>query len=875
VTGTAIDSLDCRRILPAGGRDYGYYSLEAAAAAGLGDLSRLPVSLKVLLENLLRHEDGDEITVDDMQALVDRRGGHDIAFHPARILTHDLSGIPILLDMAAMREAVQAMGGDPRRIDPVRPVDLVMDHSVIVDHFGSPDALERNMAAELARNRERYAFLDWARGAFGNLRVAPPGAGICHQVNLEHLARVVTVADRADGPIAHPDTVLGADSHTPMVNALGVLGWGVGGIEAMAALMGEPASLRVPDVIGVVVTGRPAAGVTATDIVLTLTERLRGRGVVGTFLEFCGPGLDHLPLPDRATIANMAPEYGATCAFFPIDSESLRYLAATGRETDHLALVEAYARAQGLWRDPASPTPEFNDTVAFDLGSVEPCVAGPSRPQDRVPLGRVATAVEADLADGGRADDGLRDGSVAIAAITSCTNTANPGLLVGAGLLARNARRRGITVKPWVKTSLTPGSRVVADLLRKSGLQDDLDALGFHVAGFGCATCSGNSGPLTEAASRAAANGARLAAVLSGNRNFEGRVHPQIASGYLASPALVVAYAIAGAMSVDLVRDPLGHDRKGRPVRLADIWPSAQEIAAVIDAGLDPGMFRRRYAEIFAARTDAPSAAPYPWDPASLFIRRPPFAAAVASDPPPVEDIVGARALVVLGDDVTTDHISPVGAIAADSPAGRYLGAQGVAAKDFGSYGARRGDHEVMMRGLFANPRLRNELVGGIAGGVTRHMPDGDLAPVFDVAARYAEAGVPMTVVAGRNYGAGSSRDWAAKGAKLVGIRAVIAESFERIHRSNLVSLGVLPLQFMDGATRADFGLDGSEFYDISDVAGGLSPRMTVTCRVRRGDATIATVPLLARLDTTREAAYYRHGGLMPYLIRAVAAAKP
>ena len=877
--GPSRDSFGCRRRLTAGGREFVYFSLEAAEAAGLSGIALLPVSLKILLENMLRNEDGETVTADGIRALTGGGGAGSssgaIAFRPGRILTHDLSGIPILLDMAAMREAVLALGGDPARVDSVLPVDLVIDHSLRVDHFGSPGALAQNQAIELARNGERYGFLEWAAGAFGNLRMAPPGTGICHQVNLEYLATVVAVTEWDGEPLACPDTLLGTDSHTPMVNALGVLGWGVGGIEAQAAMLGEAITLRLPEVVGVRLSGAPREGVCATDIVLTLTEALRARGVVGSFLEFFGSGLDHLTLADRATIANMAPEFGATCALFPVDRETIRYLGFTGRAPDHLALVETYAKAQGLWHGDGAPEPRFGGVADFDLSAVEASLAGPRRPQDRVPLGRVAETASAALAEprGRTGDQGSfhpRDGDVVIAAITSCTNTANPALLAGAGLLARKARARGLASKPWVKTSLTPGSPVAADFLAKSGLQDDLDALGFHVAGFGCATCCGNSGPLPAPVAEAIEDGdLAVGAVISGNRNFEGRVHPQVRMNFLASPALVVAYAIAGSLLADLAAEPLGEDSDGASVYLRDIWPTSREIEAEVGGSLSPGMFRARYAEIFGA-SGGGGGAIYQWDSASSYIKRPPLFDGVAPVPDPPGDIIGARILMLLGDGITTDHISPVGPIAADSPAARYLEGQGVAPAEFNVYGARRANHEVMMRGLFANIRIRNEMAPGTEGGVTRHMPDGQLMAAADAALRYRDEGVPLVVVAGREYGTGSSRDWAAKGARLLGIRAVIAEGFERIHRSNLVGMGVLPLQFPEGVSRKSLGLDGGETVDIAGIAGHIAPRMQVRCRFIRADGSEEAVRLLARLDTAREAEYYRQGGILPCVLRGL-----
>jgi aconitate hydratase len=912
-----------RRRLAVGTRRFDYFSLEAAEASGLGAVSRLPFSLKVLLENLLRHADGRIVTEDDIAALAswgDRRAaGRDIAFHPGRVLMQDSAGLPALADIAAMRDALARWGGDAAAIDAVIPVDLVVDHSVEVDHAGAPDALARNMAIELARNGERYAFLRWAEQAFAGLRIVKPGNGICHQVNLEHLAPVVAVSP--DGGLAYPDTLLGTDSHTTMINALGVLGWGCGGIEAAAALLGQPIALRIPDVVGCRLVGRLPEGASATDLVLTVTQILRRHDLVQKFVEFCGPGLDALALPDRATLANMAPEYGATMGFFPIDAETLSYLRLTGRDADHVALVEAYAKTQTLWRDAAAPEPLYSDIVEIDLAAIEPSLAGPRRPQDRVALSQVPASFAAALSaqepqlpaepspsgrgqgegvsalptsagavapnprpgplpegEGearGRGKISLADGDIVIAAITSCTNTSNPASMIGAGLLARNAVARGLRAKPWVKTSLAPGSRVVADYLAASGLQTSLDALGFNIVGFGCMSCMGNSGPLEPAIAEAIEHGGlTVGAVLSGNRNFEGRIHQRCRVNYLASPALVVAYAIAGSLRIDLRNEPLGTDSAGRTVSLAELWPSDREIQAILRAGIGPALFRARYRDIFtgSASWDAlPQArgATLAWDAASQYIRRPPFFDAAAPSPPPLADIRGARILALLGDGITTDHISPVSAIPADGPAGRYLAAQGIAPADFNSFSGRRLNHDVMARGTFGNIRLRNEMAPGTTGGVTSHMPDGAVMPIFAAAADYQAASIPLVVIAGRDYGAGSARDWAAKGTRLLGVKAVIAESFERIHRANLIGMGVLPLQFPDGVTRRTLALDGSETLDITGIAGGLAPGRSVAARIVRRDGTSATIALLCRLDTAYEVDYYRHGGILDAVLRA------
>jgi len=885
------DTLKTRRTLVVGGKSYDYYSLPAAADAGLGGIDRLPFSLKVLLENLLRYEDGRTVTTDDIRAMSDwlsaRTSDREIAYRPARVLMQDFTGVPAVVDLAAMRQAMVAMGGDPERINPLSPVDLVIDHSVMVDYFGTERAFEQNVALEFERNRERYEFLRWGQGAFDNFRVVPPGTGICHQVNLEYLAQVVWTADRDGHTVAYPDTLVGTDSHTTMVNGLAVLGWGVGGIEAEAAMLGQPISMLIPEVVGFRLNGQLKEGATATDLVLTVTQMLRAKGVVGKFVEFCGPGLDHLSLADQATIANMAPEYGATCGFFPVDQETLRYLSFTGRDPDRVALVEAYAKAQGMWRDSSTPDPEFTDMLELDLGAVEPSIAGPKRPQDRIALSGAATAFKDGFkALAGRetmgdapvegADFALSDGDVVIAAITSCTNTSNPGVLVAAGLLARNAHAKGLTVKPWVKTSLAPGSQVVTEYLSAGGLQDDLDALGFNLVGYGCTTCIGNSGPVPEPIAKAIDDGGlTVAAVLSGNRNFEGRIHALVRANYLASPPLVVAYALAGSMKRDLVTEPIGTGLDGQPVYLKDIWPSNADVRNYIDSVLTPEMYRARYADVFTGGKEwqdiaTASGRTYTWQAASTYVQHPPFFEDMVTEPGEIADVTGARILAVLGDSVTTDHISPAGAIKADSPAGDYLIGHQVRPVDFNSYGSRRGNHEVMMRGTFANIRIRNAMVPGVEGGITRHLPDGRQAPIYDAAMQYKADGVPLVVVGGKEYGTGSSRDWAAKGTRLLGVKAVIAESFERIHRSNLVGMGVLPLQFKDGASRRSIGLDGTETIDLTGLAAGIAPRMTVRCRINRGDGSSEEIELLCRIDTLDEVEYYRNGGILQYVLRGM-----
>ncbi|HET8727834.1 MAG TPA: aconitate hydratase AcnA [Alphaproteobacteria bacterium] len=893
MTFTGHDTLKTRRTLKVDGREYDYFSLKEAEKH-IGDVSRLPFSLKVLLENLLRFEDGRSVSVDDVKAvaewLKDRRSDREIAYRPARVLMQDFTGVPAVVDLAAMREAMAALGGDPKRINPVSAVDLVIDHSVMVDSFGSPKAFQTNVEREFERNGERYAFLRWGQKAFDNFRVVPPGTGICHQVNLEYLAKTVwSEKDRNTGRmVAYPDTLVGTDSHTTMVNGLAVLGWGVGGIEAEAAMLGQPISMLIPEVIGFKLTGRLKEGATATDLVLTVTQMLRQKGVVGKFVEFYGDGLDNMPIADRATIGNMAPEYGATCGLFPIDKETLHYLRFSGRDEETLKLVEAYAREQGIWREAGSPEPVFTDTLELDLGDVEPSIAGPKRPQDRLLLSDAAAAfakhLEQDLAgrDPGQPvqvegkDYSIKHGDVVIAAITSCTNTSNPSVMIAAGLLARNARAKGLTVKPWVKTSLAPGSQVVTDYYAAAGLQDDLDAMGFNLVGYGCTTCIGNSGPLPEEISAAVQEGdLNVVSVLSGNRNFEGRINPDIKSNYLASPPLVVAYALAGTMKHDLTKEPLGTGSDGQPVYLKDIWPTSKEIAETIEKALTPEMFRKRYGNVFEGpeewRTiETATGMTYQWDVGSTYVKSPPYFEDMRREPEPVTDIKGARVLALLSDSVTTDHISPAGSIKKDSPAGSYLTERQVGPRDFNSYGARRGNHEVMMRGTFANIRIRNEMVPGTEGGVTRHVPSGEVLPIYDAAMRYQAEDVPLIVLAGKEYGTGSSRDWAAKGTRLLGIKAVVAESFERIHRSNLVGMGVLPLQFKDGLTRNDLNLDGTETFDILGIAEGLKPRAEMVLTVNRAGGQRSEVPLLCRIDTLDELEYFKNGGILHYVLRSM-----
>ena len=887
------DTLKARRTLEAGGKSYDYYSLSAVSDAGYGDISRLPFSLKVLLENLLRYEDGRSVTVADIEKAAKwaetRKSDLEIAYRPARILLQDFTGVPAVVDLAAMRDAMVKLGGDPQKINPLNAVDLVIDHSVSIDESGTAGAFANNVELEFERNKERYEFLSWGSKAFNNFRVVPPGTGICHQVNLEYLSQTVWVTDDKSGkPVAYPDTVVGTDSHTTMVNGLAVLSWGVGGIEAEAAMLGQPISMLLPEVVGMKLTGEMKEGMTATDLVLTVTQMLRAHGVVGKFVEFFGPGVGALSLPDRATIGNMAPEYGATCGFFPVDRETCDYLTFTGRDAGRVALVEAYAKAQGMWRDENTPDPVFTATLELDLGTVEPSLAGPKRPQDRVVLSDVKKAgidaitdyrgaAPADTDQLARAtgdDYTVEDGDVVIAAITSCTNTSNPSVLVGAGLLARNAVARGLKAKPWVKTSLAPGSQVVRDYLAKAELQDDLDALGFNIVGFGCTTCIGNSGPLFDKVADAVdAGDLVVGAVLSGNRNFEGRVHQQVRANFLASPPLVVAYALAGSLKIDLATDPLGNDSDGNPVYLKDIWPTNQEIHDTMRECLTADMYRSRYENVFEGPVEWQAIASeksetYGWQESSTYVKYPTFFEGMEREPEAITDITGARPLLILADSVTTDHISPAGGIQRESPAGEYLLERQIRPAQFNSYGSRRGNHEVMMRGTFANIRIRNEMVPGVEGGVTTHQPSGQQMPVYDAAMKYAAEGVPLVIIGGKEYGTGSSRDWAAKGTTLLGARAVIVESFERIHRSNLIGMGVLPLEFTGGATRKSLKIDGTETFDITGVAEGLSPRSELDCTIHRADGSSETIKVMCRIDTLDELDYYKNGGILQYVIR-------
>ncbi|MGA1577271.1 MAG: aconitate hydratase AcnA [Steroidobacteraceae bacterium] len=887
------DSFNARQDLQVGDRSYQIHSLQALDPVRL---RRLPFSLKILLENLLRFEDGVNITRADIEAVLDwqprAEPSHEIAFTPARAIMQDFTGVPCVVGLAAMRDAIVRLGGDPARVNPLVPAELVIDHSVQVDDYGNADALAHNTAIEFERNRERYAFLRWGQSAFDNFKVVPPNTGIVHQVNIERLARVVFHNEKLGS--AYPDTVVGTDSHTTMVNGLGVLGWGVGGIEAEAAMLGQPITMLIPQVIGVRLTGKLPAGTTATDLVLTVTEMLRKKGVVEKFVEFFGDGLAGLPLADRATLANMAPEFGSTCGIFPIDEETTRYLELTGRSPEQVALVEAYARHQGLWRENGQPDADYTDIVELDLGTVEPSLAGPMRPQDRVPLTGMKQAYRSTLAkmseerarkhpgatgeavvkDGGQYT--LKDGAVLIAAITSCTNTSNPSVLVAAGLLARNANQRGLKAQPWVKTSLAPGSRVVTNYLDKAGLSADLEAVGFYTVGYGCTTCIGNSGPLRPEISAAVKAGEIIAtSVLSGNRNFEGRVHAEVRMNFLASPPLVVAYALAGTTDIDLTSEPLGTDSAGQPVFLKDLWPSPAEVASVVASCVDSNMFRQSYQDVFEGDENwkaiaTPAGDSYQWDDTSTYVKNPPYFEGMTMQTHPRGDVSGARVLALLGDSVTTDHISPAGNIARSSPAAAYLQACGVAPADFNSYGSRRGNHEVMMRGTFANIRLKNLLAPGTEGGVTLHLPGGEQMSIYDAAMRYRETATPLVILAGKEYGTGSSRDWAAKGTMLLGVRAVIAESFERIHRSNLIGMGVIPLQFVAGENAQSLGLDGHEVISIDGLDEGAAREVTVTAK--RADGTERRFKARVRIDTPKELEYYRHGGILQYVLRELAA---
>jgi aconitate hydratase len=894
---TGQDSLKTRRTLSVAGQDYAYFSIpEAGRALGL-DVSRLPASLKVLLENVLRFENGGSYTVDDARAIAQwAQAGtstREVPFRPARILMQDFTGVPAVVDLAAMRDGITRLGGNPDQVNPLVPVDLVIDHSVMVDVSGRRDAIHKNEELEFDRNRERYQFLRWGQGAFQDFRVVPPGSGICHQVNVEYLAQVVwTGRDDAGAALAYPDTLFGTDSHTTMANGIGVLGWGVGGIEAEAAMLGQPIAMLIPDVVGFRLTGKMPEGTTATDLALTVTQMLRRAGVVGKFVEFFGPGLDSVSVSTRLTIANMAPEYGATCGFFPVDADTLDYMRLTNRSDEQVQLTEAYYRAQGMWRDDSAGT-KFTSVVELDLATVQPSLAGPKRPQDRVALKDASAAFKADLTKVNgvpAAETGkqvpvagttyeIGHGAVVIAAITSCTNTSNPYVMLAAGLLAKKAHERGLAPKPWVKTSLAPGSKVVTDYLDRAGLSEPLDALGFQLVGYGCTTCIGNSGPLDDSVAEAIEDGNLVvASVLSGNRNFEGRVHPLTRANYLASPPLVVAYALLGTMQEDITTAPLGEDRDGKPVYLRDLWPSDAEVLAAVRSAVARDEFEKRYAEVFEGtqawqgiETSADSET-YRWNSGSTYVQNPPYFEGITMQPAAVGDIVGARVLAIFGDNVTTDHISPAGNIKKASPAGDYLVERQVGVRDFNSYGSRRGNHEVMMRGTFANIRIKNEMVPGVEGGWTKHEPDGEQMPIYDAAMRYKAEGVPLVVVAGKEYGMGSSRDWAAKGTALLGVKAVVVESFERIHRSNLVGMGVLPLQFKDGTTRQSLGLTGRETVDVLGLEN-LAPRMDLTLVIHREDGQVDHVPVLCRVDTADEVEYYRNGGILHYVLREMARA--
>jgi aconitate hydratase len=900
----AANPLGTRTSLPVGSESVDIFSLPALERAGFSNVHRLPFSLKILLENLLRREDGGAVRAEDIEALAAWRPGvasdREISFMPARVLLQDFTGVPCVVDLAAMRDGIVQFGGNPDRVNPLQPVELVIDHSVQVDYFARPDALTLNAHVEYQRNHERYVFLRWGQTAFRNFRVVPPETGIVHQVNIEYLARVVCRRSDNGRTLAFPDTVFGTDSHTTMVNGLGVVGWGVGGIEAEAAMLGQPSSMLIPPVVGYRLSGRLPEGTTATDLVLTITEALRKKGVVGSFVEFYGPGLKHLTIADRATLGNMCPEYGATVAIFPIDDMTLDYLRFTGREPSEVALVETYAKAQGLFRTDATPDAVYSDTLGLDLSTVVPSLAGPRRPQDRVALSQARSSFAGALPDlqkglkkpaasagGGTGPGGaavaeavaadLEHGSVVIAAITSCTNTSNPSVMIGAGLVAKKAVERGLTRRPWVKTSLAPGSKVVTDYLARAGLQTYLDQLGFNLVGYGCTTCIGNSGPLPGAiAAEVRDRQLVVCSVLSGNRNFEGRIQQDVRANYLASPPLVVAYALTGSMNVDLTREPLGTGRDGRPVYLRDIWPSEQEIQSTMLSAVSAEMFRSQYASVFEGDAlwralPVPTGDRFAWDDSSTYIRKPPFLDGLTLEPGAPAEIAGARVLALLGDSITTDHISPAGAIREDSPAGKYLIAQGVKPSAFNSYGARRGNHEVMMRGTFANVRLRNQLAPGTEGGWTTYLPDGDVMTIYDASIRYQAAGVPLVILAGKEYGSGSSRDWAAKGTLLLGVRAVIAESFERIHRSNLVNMGVLPLEFAAGESAAGLRLSGREVYSLTGAGADLRPRGRVRVVARRDDGTAVEFAAVVRVDTPEELAAYRHGGILPYVLRRLA----
>ncbi|MDW3116783.1 MAG: aconitate hydratase AcnA [Roseovarius pacificus] len=906
------DTAKTRKELSVNGKTFAYYSIEAAEKAGLGDFSKLPAALRVVLENMLRFEDGKTVSTDDIKAFSEwaDKGGknpREIAYRPARVLMQDFTGVPAVVDLAAMRDGIVALGGKAEQINPLNPVDLVIDHSVMIDEFGNPRAFQMNVDREYERNMERYQFLKWGQGAFNNFRVVPPGTGICHQVNLEYLAQTVWSDVDQDGvEVAYPDTLVGTDSHTTMVNGAAVLGWGVGGIEAEAAMLGQPISMLIPEVVGFELTGAMVEGTTGTDLVLKVVEMLRAKGVVGKFVEFYGAGLDNLPLADRATIANMAPEYGATCGFFPIDDETLRYLRNTGRDADRIALVEAYARENGFWRD-ASYAPVYTDTLSLDMGTIVPAISGPKRPQDYVALDRAApaffdvvaeyrgedeTAAATDMAAEGPAPDALidprktakvegeeyelRDGSVVIASITSCTNTSNPYVMIGAGLVARKARELGLDRKPWVKTSLAPGSQVVSHYLEAAGLQDDLDAIGFNLVGYGCTTCIGNSGPLQEEISKAVNDNDLIAtSVLSGNRNFEGRISPDVRANYLASPPLVVVYAIAGDMNIDLTTDPIGTDKDGNNVYMKDIWPTQKEIAGLVEQTVTREAFQSKYADVFKGdekwqAVETSEGKTYDWPPQSTYVQNPPYFQGMAKEAGTISDIRGARMLALLGDMVTTDHISPAGSFKPETPAGQYLTERQVPVREFNSYGSRRGNHEVMMRGTFANIRIKNEMLDGVEGGYTKG-PDGEQTSIFDAAMAYQEQGTPLVVIGGEQYGAGSSRDWAAKGTSLLGVKAVIAESFERIHRSNLVGMGVIPFEFTGGDTRSTLKLTGEESFDITGLEGDMKPQADVPCTITYADGTTKEITLKSRIDTAVEKEYVENGGVLHYVLRNLA----
>jgi aconitate hydratase len=911
---STVNSFGSRTAFAVGGRTYQMFSLPALQRAGFPEIARLPFSLKILLENLLRHEDGRFVKAADVEALarwdVKSTMQKEISFAPARVLLQDFTGVPAVVDLAAMRDGIARLGGDPNKVNPLQPVELVIDHSVQVDYFGQANAFQLNAELEFARNKERYAFLRWGQDAFDNFRVVPPDTGIVHQVNLEYLARVIMAADSPDGPVCFPDTLVGTDSHTTMVNGLGVMGWGVGGIEAEAAMLGQPISMLIPQVLGFRLTGTMLEGATATDLVLTITEKLRRHGVVGKFVEFFGPGLEHLTIADRATLGNMCPEYGATIAIFPIDEMTLDYLKLTGREPEQVALVEAYAKAQGMFRRAGDPEPVYSEVVELNLSTVEPCLAGPKRPQDRVSLKQAKSGFQAGLggmmassskkgAEAGGSSHvsataggsstavaepalvtALEHGAVVIAAITSCTNTSNPSVMIAAGLVAKKAFERGLNRKPWVKTSLAPGSKVVTEYLKKSGLDLYLDALGFNLVGYGCTTCIGNSGPLPEDVSaEVEARNLVVASVLSGNRNFEGRIQQQVRANYLASPPLVVAYALAGKMTIDLTTEPIGIDKKGVPVYLRELWPTEREIQETMLTSVTSIMFREQYADVFGGderwkNLKVPAGDRFAWEPDSTYIRNPPFFESITMETTPVRDISGARVLALLGDSITTDHISPAGSIKKDSPAGKYLMEHGVQPTDFNSYGARRGNHEVMMRGTFANVRLRNQMAPGTEGGWTTHQPDGAVMTIYDAAMQYKAEGTGLVVIAGKEYGSGSSRDWAAKGTLLLGVQAVIAESFERIHRSNLVNMGVLPLQFQTGTSATSLALTGKERYELAGIAQGLKPGGLMIVRAVGEAGKVTEFPAIARIDTPEELVAFRHGGILPYVLRQLVGKK-